>query len=178
MLDEVLSYEPGDERMQDMAKKIEQALGIHVEIEEKHFYAKLRDRSEEQEQLVDVYEGFTEHEVAKHLIALLKSGRHEDEEFKAELQVLCESVKHHVKEEESTIFAIAREKMDKEELDEIGETLEKEKARLMARGTSAKAGGRSNGARSKARASTRSTTSRKKTTAAKKTTAKASRQRR
>jgi hemerythrin-like domain-containing protein len=66
---------------------------------------------------------------------MLDSGRKPDEKFKAELQVLGENVAHHVKEEESTVFGIAREYLDKEELEAIGEAWEKAKARAQRAGT-------------------------------------------
>lgn len=56
-------------------------------------------------------------------------GRKADAQFKAELQVLGESVKHHVEEEESKVFAIARDIMGKEELEEIGAAWERAKKR-------------------------------------------------
>ena len=79
---------------------------------------------------MDVFEAYTEHDVADHLIQLLKSSRKPDEKFKAEMQVLGESVKHHVKEEESTVFSIARELMDQSERDELGEKWIKARRRL------------------------------------------------
>ena len=130
MLDETEKCEPGDKRLIELARQIEQALSTHVKIEERLFYARLRDRAEQDEQRVDVYEAYTEHDVANHLIELLKSGRKPDEKFKAELQVLGESVKHHVKEEESTVFSIAREFIDQDERNELGEKWMKARQRL------------------------------------------------
>lgn len=52
----------------------------------------MRNRSEAAEDKTDVFEGYTEHDVLKHLIALLKSGKRRDEAFKAELQVLREKI--------------------------------------------------------------------------------------
>jgi hemerythrin-like domain-containing protein len=54
-----------------------------------------------------------------------------DEQFKAEVQVLAESVTHHVKEEESTIFALARQMLEPEELQELGAEMEAAQKRLM-----------------------------------------------
>lgn len=144
MIDTVQKSEPGDARLVELGEQIAKALTVHAAIEEEFFYPELRDRAEGEEGRVDVFEAFTEHDVVKHLIALLKSGRKNDELFKAELQVLGESVKHHVKEEESTIFSLARELMDQEELDELGEAMEAAKQRLMSRST---ARGRKTGTR-------------------------------
>jgi hemerythrin-like domain-containing protein len=129
MLDQAQKCEPGDEKLVELAKRIEYALSSHVQIEERLFYSRLRKDAEEEEQLVDVYEAYTEHDVAAHLIALLKSGRKPDEKFKAELQVLGESIKHHVKEEESTVFAIARDLISVGERDDLGEKWTKARKR-------------------------------------------------
>ncbi|MBV8530713.1 MAG: hemerythrin domain-containing protein, partial [Candidatus Eremiobacteraeota bacterium] len=123
LLDEATACEPDDDRLNSLAEEIESALTVHAAIEEKYFYPALRDRAEDSEDAVDVFEAYTEHELVKTLIALLKSGRQPDEQFKAEVQVLAENVKHHVKEEESTIFKLAREVLDDDELEELGETM-------------------------------------------------------
>jgi len=131
MIDSIQKCDPGDERLVELGRQISQALTIHAELEEKLFYPELRDRAGDDEERVDVFEAFTEHDVVKHLISLLNSARRNDERFKAELQVLGESVKHHVAEEESTIFSIAREVLDESELEELGEKMSAAKQRLM-----------------------------------------------
>jgi hemerythrin-like domain-containing protein len=121
LLDQVEKLEPGDDKMMALAQKIEAALTTHVQIEEKLFYARIRASVEEDDQRVDIFEAYTEHEVANHLIALLKSGRRRDDAlFKAELQVLGESIKHHVQEEESTVFGLAHDLLGNDELEAIG----------------------------------------------------------
>jgi hemerythrin-like domain-containing protein len=127
LLDEAVSLEPGDARMSSLARAIEAALSTHLTIEEKLFYARLRTRAEEEDEKVDVFEAYTEHEVARHLIDLLKSRRKRDARFKAELQVLSESVKHHVEEEESTVFSLAKKLIDSDELEALGKKWEKAK---------------------------------------------------
>ncbi len=163
LIDEVQGCEPGDERLKELGQQIAQALTVHAEIEERLFYPQLRDRAEQDEERVDVFEAFTEHDVVKHLITLLKSTRRNDERFKAELQVLGENVKHHVKEEESTIFSLAREVLEQEELDELGEEMAEAKQRLMQ-----SAGKRGGPRKSPARKTTRKTSGSSRTTAKKK----------
>ncbi len=136
MLDEIKDCEPEDRRIDELATTIEQELSTHLAIEERLFYSQLRDRAEDDDERVEMFEAYTEHEVAKHLMELLKSGRERDEEFKAELLVLGESVKHHVQEEESKVFSIARELMDKDELDDLGEKWQKAKQRITSRASS------------------------------------------
>lgn len=135
LLDRAQLCDPEDRALYDLAAQIEEALTVHSAIEEKYFYPLLRKRAEDTEDTVDVFEAYTEHDLVKRLIALLQSGRQPDEKFKAEAQVLCESVKHHVKEEESTIFSIAERVIDGDELDELGVKMEKAKKRLLDAGT-------------------------------------------
>lgn len=132
LLDEATACEPGDKRLDDLAVEIETALTVHAGIEEKYFYPVLRDRAEDSDESVDVFEAYTEHALVKKLIELLKSPRQPSEQFKAELQVLSENVKHHVKEEESKIFKLAREVLDRDELEELGETMQAAKERMTA----------------------------------------------
>lgn len=131
LFDEAKKCDAGDERIFELAREVEKNLSTHLTIEERLFYSVLRDKAEEEEEQVDVFEAYTEHAVARTLMEMLTSGRKPDERFKAELQVLGESVEHHVKEEESKVFAVAREHLEKEELDEIGEAWEKAKARAL-----------------------------------------------
>lgn len=160
LFEQAQKMEPEDDALHDLAQQIEQELTRHLDIEERLFYKELRARAEDSEELVDMFEAYTEHKAAKSLMELLRSGRKPDEQFKAELQVLGENVKHHVQEEESTVFTLARELMDEEEREERGEAWERAKRRATApaRKTPARRG------------AAKKSTSRKKTARAKKTT--------
>jgi len=70
-----------------------------------------------------------EHDGAKKLIAEIEAGDAEDEMFDAQIKVLSEYIKHHVKEEYRSIFPLAR-KADID-LDEMGERLQARKQELM-----------------------------------------------
>ena len=159
MLEEAKQHEAGDAELDDLAERIEAALTIHAQLEEKLFYPELRDRSEDEEGRIDVFEGFTEHDVVKHLIALLRGRRRNEEQFKAQLQVLGENVRHHVQEEESTIFKLAQQLLDEQEREEIGERWQRAKMRAQSAGAG---GGRKTSGRKK-------TAARKKTGARKST---------
>ena len=129
LFDQAKKCDPDDDRIHELATEIEEKLSTHLAIEERLFYAQLRSRAEEQDEKVDMFEAYTEHAAARSLMYMLNSGRKPDEKFKAELQVLGENVAHHVKEEESTVFGIARDYLDNDELEAIGEAWEKAKAR-------------------------------------------------
>ncbi|HTU83251.1 MAG TPA: hemerythrin domain-containing protein [Candidatus Acidoferrales bacterium] len=145
LIDEADGCEPGDERLHELAREISEKLSLHLSIEERLFYGPLRDQAEDSEERVDVFEAYTEHAAAKGLMEMLRSGRKPDERFKAEMQVLGESVKHHVEEEESKVFAVARKLFDDDELEGIGEQWEKAKQRAQRSST----GGRKKAARKK-----------------------------
>ena len=129
LIDATDKVEPDDERLRELAGLIAAKLTQHLAIEERLFYAKLKERAEDTDERVDVFEAYTEHAAARALMEMLNAKRQPDEKFKAELQVLGESVKHHVKEEETKVFAIARDYLTVEELEQIGEAWEKAKAR-------------------------------------------------
>lgn len=129
LIDAADKVEPDDERLRELAEQIATKLTEHLAIEERLFYAKLKERAEETDERVDVFEAYTEHAAARSLMDMLNAKRQPDEKFKAELQVLGENVKHHVKEEESKVFAVARDYLTADELEAIGEAWEKAKAR-------------------------------------------------
>jgi hemerythrin superfamily protein len=165
MIAQVEKTDAEDRRLVELAQQIAQELTIHSALEEAMFYPVLRDRAEEDEQRIDVFEAFTEHDVVKHLLGLIGGRRKDPEVFKAELQVLGENVKHHVREEESTIFDLAHELLDDDERAALGEQVQMEKERLMRGG---RAGGRKKtAARATGRKkSTRTTSARGKKTSA------------
>jgi hemerythrin superfamily protein len=129
LFDEAKKCEPGDKRLDELTREIETKLSTHLAIEERLFYARLRDRAEEADERVDVFEAYTEHAAARSLMEMINSGRKPDERFKAELQVLGENVAHHVKEEESTVFGLARKLIERDEREELGEKWEAAKKR-------------------------------------------------
>lgn len=153
---EVEHCEPGDDEIVELARRIHQELTLHLTVEERLFYAKIRERAEAGEEQVDMFEAYTEHLAAKKLMELIQSERKHDERFKAELLVLGESVRHHVKEEESTVFSLAKEYLDQDEREAIGEQWERAKSRASRNGASRngasrKKTSRASGARKKTR---------------------------
>ena len=117
-------------------------LEVHAKLEETLIYPAIREKIEE-EDLMD--EALEEHHVAHVLINELKRMKPSDERYEAKFTVLGESIKHHVKEEEGTLFPEA-EKADIE-WDELAEDAKKQKETLMGRLTkreSQRNGGRTN----------------------------------
>lgn len=93
----------GSARKRTIVQKICDALTVHMTIEEEVFYAPARGALKRAgEDLLD--EAVVEHEGIKWRIELLKKMKPEDDLYDAEVKVLSEYVKHHVKEEERELF--------------------------------------------------------------------------
>jgi hemerythrin superfamily protein len=108
----VEKYERGKKRAdndkkEQMAQQICQELTIHAQIEEEIFYPALREASEEAEEALA--EAEVEHGAVKKLVEEIEGSSPDSELFDAQITVLGEYVKHHVKEEQSELFRMARE---------------------------------------------------------------------
>ncbi len=103
-------------------------LEIHAKLEETLIYPAIREKIDEQEVMDEALE---EHHVAHVLINELKRMKHNDDRYEAKFTVLGESIKHHVKEEEGTMFPEA-EKADIN-WDELAQEAMERKESLMAR---------------------------------------------
>ena len=102
------------------------ALDVHELIEEKVLYPALKPHSETRD---IVLEGFQEHHVADVLVKELHQVAKDDEQWGAKFKVLQESLEHHIKEEEGTMFPGARRVLSAAELKELGARMRKLKAR-------------------------------------------------
>ncbi len=111
-------------------QKIDQELTVHAKIEETIFYPEFRRHAQDGEERDEVLEAYEEHNIVKTLIHELEDLDPKDETYKPKLQVLIELVEHHVKEEEGTMFKMAREMFEKDELDKIGERLVQAKEKM------------------------------------------------
>jgi hemerythrin superfamily protein len=122
--------EPGDAgRKKTLFRQIRVELEAHSEIEEKIFYPAVRDaRTPEAERLVR--EAYEEHRLVKQLLRELSKGKPGSEEFDAKFKVLKENVLHHAKEEESDLFAVAREALSAEDLEQLGKEMAARKHEL------------------------------------------------
>ena len=90
-------------RKRAIVQKICDALTVHATIEEEIFYPKARETLKRAgEDLLD--EAEVEHEGITWRVELLKKAKPEDDLFDAEVTVLAEYVRHHVKEEERSLF--------------------------------------------------------------------------
>jgi len=100
--------------------KLKPALTAHSRAEEKVVYdTLLRVRaSDESHELGD--EGYVEHSLVDELLLTLSSTRASTERWKATAKVLHEMLEHHIEEEESDIFALLGDHLDRDQLQAMG----------------------------------------------------------
>jgi hemerythrin superfamily protein len=114
----------------ETADRFVRELSIHAAVEEQLFYPALRKLAQS-EQLEDVdeevLEALEEHHVAKWVLSEIEGLDADDERFEAKCMVLIESVRHHVKEEEGSLFRFARRLFKRDQLAELGKLMQKAK---------------------------------------------------
>jgi hemerythrin-like domain-containing protein len=104
-----------------LADRIITELSIHAGIEETVLYPRARAVVPKVED--DVLEALEEHHIAKMTCAELEKMQPSNERFGAKMQVLIESVKHHIKEEEEELFPKLRKAFSREDLVVMGEDM-------------------------------------------------------
>jgi hypothetical protein len=106
-----------------IADRIIEELSVHAAVEEQVFYPVTRATVPAVERVA--LESLEEHHVVKWLLSELEDMDPEDERFDAKVMVLIESVRHHVREEESEYFREVRSELGGKALGELGEALAK-----------------------------------------------------
>jgi hemerythrin superfamily protein len=125
--------ERAQKSMKKIVTKIIRELAIHSAIEEMLFYpairtAGLKADTRAGEAASDlVLESLEEHHIVKWTLSELEKMDPEDERYCAKVEVLIESVRHHIEEEEGDLFPKARKLLGAEMLDELGKRMEKAK---------------------------------------------------
>ena len=112
-----------------LGEQICKALELHSTFEQSVLYPQIRERAEDHEEREQILEALEEHGVVDRLVGELNGMDAKVERFEAKLTVLIEAVRHHVKEEERELFPTAKELLEKDELDEMGERFIEEKRR-------------------------------------------------
>ncbi|HEX3843553.1 MAG TPA: hemerythrin domain-containing protein [Steroidobacteraceae bacterium] len=118
----------GHREKQEIAGRICKMLKVHTQIEEELLYPAAREALDFDDVHL-VAEARVEHGSVKDLIAQIEAREAVDEQYEAEVRVMGEFVKHHVREEETELFPkLERSSID---LDALGERLEQRKRELM-----------------------------------------------
>lgn len=128
LFDEFASADESEQS--SLAERICQLLSVHTQMEEELLYPAAAEALEDDEQASElVHEAKVEHNAARELISRIEGMSPHDEDFHATVTVLGEYVKHHVKEEENSLFP----KLKKAEVDlkQIGAQLSDRKMALM-----------------------------------------------
>jgi hemerythrin-like domain-containing protein len=108
--------------------KLLKDLTIHENIEEEIFYPALIEHPKAKDIVLEAME---EHHLVDDIVEQLKDTPFDDEHWAAKFKVTKENVEHHIEEEETEMFKVARQVFSKEELDELGSRLEATKAEQM-----------------------------------------------
>jgi hemerythrin superfamily protein len=112
-----LDAEQDPQACQALVMRVCDELEVHAQIEEELFYPAARAALAEKDNDDLVDEAQVEHASLKRLIEELRGLQPDDPKFKASFTVLCEYVKHHVKEEEGEMFEqLGRAKLEWEPL--------------------------------------------------------------
>jgi hemerythrin superfamily protein len=116
------------ERKQEIATQICEALKTHTTIEEEIFYPAFLEATDE----TDIHhEAEVEHEGAKYLIQEIESAGADDDHFEARVTVLQEMIRHHVKEEEQRGGMFSKAQSSDMDLAELGLQMRDRKLELM-----------------------------------------------
>jgi len=116
--------ERATKQRETLVAQIERELKMHAQLEEEVFYPafKAATRGGEGEDLF--YEAAEEHHIVDMVLPALKAANPKSKEFTAKASVLKELVEHHIKEEESEMFAEARELFGDDQLRELGDMMQ------------------------------------------------------
>jgi hemerythrin-like domain-containing protein len=117
-----LSGARGPAERRALLDQVADKLTTHTSLEEKIFYPAVRTVETKKAGEV-VNEAYEEHHVVDLVLAELPKVDPKDERFEAKMTVLEELVEHHVKEEETEMFKLAK-KLGSAELRELGDRME------------------------------------------------------
>lgn len=105
----------------ELADRIVSALSVHAAVEEQILYPWVRATVQDSDD--PVLEALEEHHVVKWLLSEIEDMDPANERFVAKMTVLAESVRHHVREEETEMFVSIRQVGTRAELFDLGEQI-------------------------------------------------------
>lgn len=125
----------GADTRRDLFEKVVVELLSHAHAEERHLYAALERYPESQSKMKDAR---SEHSEMERLIGTLDGIPYSSPEWMTTFKELKDLVQHHVDEEESDVFEIAKDVMSKDELQALDERFledkQRERNQLLGRG--------------------------------------------
>jgi len=121
----------GQKRSQEkLLGELSKLLDVHMKAEERIFYERLMDIHATK---FYALEGYEEHNLAKRVLGELQKLSPREDTWAPKFKVFNELLEHHIKEEEGEFYEAAKEHLDEDELEEMGEQFENEKNRKIAR---------------------------------------------
>lgn len=116
--------ERATKQRENLVARIERELKMHAQVEEEVFYPafKAATRGSDAEDLF--YEAAEEHHIVDMVLPALKAANPKSHEFSAKAKVLKDLVEHHIREEETQMFAEARKIFGDEQLRELGDMMQ------------------------------------------------------
>jgi len=129
-------------RKQQLVDRICDALTVHNTLEEEIFYPSFLDATEDKHAH---HEAVVEHAMHGQLIGEIRGMSAADDYFHANVTVLSELVKHHVREKEGPDGMFAKARRSRMDLRALGEELLARKKQLQARSKASNAAGREAG---------------------------------
>jgi hemerythrin HHE cation binding domain-containing protein len=101
--------------------KLKNELVIHEAIEEEIFYPALKEHAEARDEVLEAYE---EHNVIDMVMGEIETTTFDDETWSAKFMVMKENLEHHIEEEEGEMFEQARDLLDEDMLEQLGERMQ------------------------------------------------------
>jgi hemerythrin-like domain-containing protein len=116
--------ERATKQRETLVSQIERELKTHAQIEEEVFYPAFKAVSKKTDAEDLFYEAAEEHHVADMVLPALKAANPKSPEFKAKAKVLKDLLEHHIKEEETQMFVVARQLFEEDQLRELGDLMQ------------------------------------------------------
>lgn len=131
LLRQLLMLADGDDNRKDLIQKIHDELIPHARAEEAVFYNSLRSLDAAKDIIMHAY---GEHIEAEVMLTTLQVKDKIDADWRKTALKLKQALEHHIKEEETRIFNVAKELFTSKEAIQLGEAFEKMKSEVKGEG--------------------------------------------
>ena len=129
ILKKMVGTDEGDAaERRELLKQLKTELLTHAHAEEKLLYSELERHKPSHDIALEAEE---EHHVAEYLLQELENCDVRDQHWKAKASVLQELLKHHIEEEEKTMFSKAHKVLDKEQEQTMARRFDAQKEKEM-----------------------------------------------
>lgn len=123
---------PDDAKAQELYDDLEELLSAHTQIEEELFYPAARDLGGLADKVDDAIAEHNNFDALCNELADLEPG---DNTFRNKITELRDAVLHHIEEEENVMFPAVERQCSQNQLDSLGQELERRKDQILQRAT-------------------------------------------